>query len=69
MKPIIAVTAGIVPNRDEPWAPETQGQSHTYIEQSCGLAIGVQSHPESLDERAEVLWQKFFAALTDAAKK
>ncbi|HEV7454421.1 MAG TPA: gamma-glutamyl-gamma-aminobutyrate hydrolase family protein [Candidatus Saccharimonadales bacterium] len=32
MKPIIAVTAGLVPNRDEPWAPETQGQSHTYID-------------------------------------
>jgi putative glutamine amidotransferase len=34
-----------------------------------GLAIGVQSHPESLDERAEVLWQKLFASLITAAKK
>lgn len=32
MKPVIAITAGAVPNRAEPWSPVTHGQSHTYID-------------------------------------
>lgn len=32
MKPIIAITAGAVPNKTEPWSPVTHGQSYTYIE-------------------------------------